>query len=65
MDSLQISYILESIELGKKTKKQKTMEHIKTFESFKSDVREISEAAGSGTVIADKLVKQHFGKTIK
>lgn len=41
------------------------MEYIQTFESFKSDDREISEAAGNYTVITDKLVKQHFGKTIK
>ena len=41
------------------------MKHIKTFESFKGNDRGISEAAGNYTVISDKLVKQHFGKTIK
>ena len=41
------------------------MEHIKKFNSFKSDDQVISEGATDYTVITDKLVKQHFGKTIK
>ena len=41
------------------------MKHIKTFESFKGNDQEMSEGAGKYTVITDKTVKQHFGKTIK
>ena len=36
MDSLQISYLLESIELGKK---QKTMEHILNFDDFLNEAK--------------------------